>query len=358
MLWFLIIFMLVLLGGFTAEDSGYWLTRVRVKLPFLGIPIAMVGLKPFTEKQINRFIGFLIIPLLMTSIWTTWIYYSDTQSVIYNIGQGHSFPVPFSHIRFSLLIALTFIGSIWSLSTSFSLRYWIAAGGVLLFAFLHLLAVRSGLVCAYAGVALYSFLYFYKKRQWTIILCMGLAGILIPAISVTTIPTLKQKVGYMRWDWQQLREGTITEGSDATRWYSILVGIEIFKEHPLIGVGTGSLKAEVERKYQEMYPEIKQVKMPHNQFVSILAANGLLGLILFLLAILMPIIVGQRYRIPITIAWYAALLLSFMVENTLETAAGVGIFILFTSMGLCTNFYDLTRKYPALKWRSSAVQNP
>jgi len=69
--------------------------------------------------------------------------------------------------------------------------------------------------------------------------------------------------------------------------------------------------------------------MPHNQFLFVLAGVGILGLSLFLLALLIPLFYRSAYRHPFFLGFYLIFLCAFMVEHTIENAVGVGSFLLF-----------------------------
>jgi hypothetical protein len=74
--------------------------------------------------------------------------------------------------------------------------------------------------------------------------------------------------------------------------------------------------------------------MPHNQFVSVLAANGLVGIFLFSIAFFLPVILGQAYQNPFFLALHIIVFVSLMVENTFETSVGVAFYLFFTLLGL------------------------
>lgn len=58
--------------------------------------------------------------------------------------------------------------------------------------------------------------------------------------------------------------------------------IELFKEHPLIGVGTGDFPSEIEKIYLVNSPEVPRGGNPHNMYILILSQLGLIGLLSFL----------------------------------------------------------------------------
>lgn len=113
-------------------------------------------------------------------------------------------------------------------------------------------------------------------------------------------------------------------------------GIALLKERPLIGVGTGDLSKSFKSYYEEtssrLLPEYRH--RAHNQYLSIAIAFGLLGFIIFIIAILYPPYMLNGYK-----KWYFSIFLiivflSMITEDTLETQAGVTFVSFFYSFFL------------------------
>ena len=58
--------------------------------------------------------------------------------------------------------------------------------------------------------------------------------------------------------------------------------VELFKEHPFVGVGTGDFPQEIKKIYLKNSPEVPHGGNPHNMYILILSQLGLLGLFSFL----------------------------------------------------------------------------
>ena len=205
---------------------------------------------------------------------------------------------------------------------------------VFLFAFLHVLSVRSGLASLYfALLALGAWFVFVKKRY-----LLGLAGIAavmaLPVFAYFTVPSFKAKLNYARWDYRQFQQGSGADYPDAERFTSILIGLDIGREHPWFGIGAGDLDRAVKEKYASKAYGNYQLRMPHNQFVTIFAGTGLVGLVLFLLAIFYPLFYHKNYRNPLFLALYAVVFSSYFVENTIENNFGVSLSLFFLLVGL------------------------
>ena len=172
------------------------------------------------------------------------------------------------------------------LRSTYSYLNWVLpVVGAFLFVLLHVLAVRSGIVGAYLSLAVLGLWYVFDSRQYILLLGLVFSGIAVPFLAYETVPSLRTKMGYLGYELDKLRRGEQElQLSDAGRIVSLQIGWDTYKENPILGVGVGNLKKEVGARYDERFPEAppSQRLMPHNQFLSVLAATGPLGLLLFL----------------------------------------------------------------------------
>lgn len=110
--------------------------------------------------------------------------------------------------------------------------------------------------------------------------------------------------------------------------------LEIIKEDPLFGVGTGDVKKAFEDQYNNMNsPLAKEWRLrSHNQFLAITVAFGFIGLILFLITLLFPLIADKNFNNYLYLMFFVIGFLSMISEDTLETQAGVTFFAFFNSL--------------------------
>ncbi len=329
----LLIFVLVLHAGYPLEDFGYWLTRLRIKLPFLVLPVAFVLLPRLEYSDRLRVYRFGGILLGLTALILTLYYIMHWSELQLLLQQGQSLPLPQNHIRFSLLVGIIAVNLLVHHTVGPACRQknrglWLLVGGWL-FVFLHILSVRSGLVSAYLAltvVLLQQTLYSRKKIAALAALFLLLT---LPFLAWRWVPSLQTRVGYMLYDWEQFRKGADTGYADTGRFASWQTGWEIFRESPWTGVGVGNLSAAVAKKH----PDLSAPLMPHNQFLTVMAAHGIIGLVVFLLALFLPLWYGAAWRQPAFLATWIILVSSCMVESTLENALGVGLFVVFLGVG-------------------------
>jgi len=334
-----IYFFLVLISGLWSEDTNYLLERLRIKLPFLLMPFAIISIPSFNERQYLSLFYFLIVLMFFSSVMVGTNYLLNFETITENIKSGKVIPTPMHHIRFSLVLAFSILAGMALWWKKFYLkykweRYFIAFITVFLFYFIHVLSVRSGLFVLYLSILFFSLRYIYLTRRYKLGIATILGLILLPLLAYKTIESFQAKVDYARRDMQMYALGLGKDYSDAERIISFEVGLEIGNQNPLFGVGAGDLKNEVEAQYEEQLIDVSGPKMPHNQFISIYAGTGIFGLILFCFAFFYPLRYNNNYKGVLFASLHLIVFFSFMVENTIETAIGVAFFSFFLLIGL------------------------
>ena len=112
-------------------------------------------------------------------------------------------------------------------------------------------------------------------------------------------------------------------------------GISIAKDNFWLGVGTGDVPDAFEAKYIELNSRLapKNRKRGHNQLLTFFIAFGLVGLLIWIISFVYPIITMAKDKYVIG-AFLVISLLSFLGDDTLETQAGVTFFAFFNSFFL------------------------
>lgn len=139
------------------------------------------------------------------------------------------------------------------------------------------------------------------------------------------------------WEYQNyLKSGDPTGHSITQRLEYWKTGWHIFKANLWTGVGTGDLQMEFDRQYEASQSKLTdQWRLrTHNQYLSIGAAFGILGLMLFMAMLFWPVILAIRLRDHLYLAFLATAMLSMLSEDTLETQAGVTFFAFFSCLFL------------------------
>ena len=336
--WILMGFFLLTFWGFwQVQDEAYWMSRFRIKLPFLVLPFAFWSFPKLSRRTLDGLLYWMVLLLTLTSIGVLINYLADYEAINKAIQQGQPVPLPCNHVRFSLMLAFGVLVSLFLYFEKFTWRYqWerplLLGTAIFLFAFIHFLSVRTGMVIIYATLFFLILRYIWLSKRY--LLGLGLIAVMAasPVIAYQTMPSLRAKVDYVKYDLFMYRHGQeLTILSDAARWVSLEIGWDIFKTQPVIGVGVPNLKQEVMQRYDDRFPDlaVENRKMPHNQYLSMMGATGIVGTLLFLGIFLIPIFYNKNYQSWLLLGFYISIGLSFMVENTIENAMGLGFYIFY-----------------------------
>lgn len=99
---------------------------------------------------------------------------------------------------------------------------------------------------------------------------------------------------------------------------------DIVKENPVLGVGTGDVDDELHAQLYERGSELSGTsKRSHNQYLSLMAAIGLLGFAVILFMFIRAAAGNKTKLSPLMLAWLITILISCLTEDTLDTLAGI-----------------------------------
>ncbi len=336
---FLLMSLLFLVPATSYFWSDYlpgWRNFTRIRLPFLFLPWAFANMPPLSGRQMKTVLFLLLITMVVICIGVGINFAIHYTQMVEDLKHGRPIPVPRNHIRFSLTLACAIFSGAWLFMQNFYIRFkwerYIQAICVLfLFGFIHLLSVRSGIAALYAGLVFTVFWSVFRTGRWKIGLAALAFIVALPIAAIKFIPSLQERINYMVYDWQKYRNNEGGTYSDSDRFVSLHIGYLLWKEQPITGTGSGDLQMEAQRMANDRFPRYSlDPKLPHNQFVYILAGTGLFGIILSLVALIAPFFLPQARRFYLFILFQIIVFLSFMVEYTLETAIGVGFYLFFT----------------------------
>jgi O-antigen ligase len=300
------------------------------------MPVALIVLrKKITSLQFCSFLYLFLVLTVISSAIITAKFMSDFKDVLKAYSEGRVIETPFSHVRYSLIIAFGVICGFYLYSKKFFLKYaaerWlILAATLYLIFFLHLLAVRSGIAGLYI-CGIYMVVYtLVRIRNPKVALLIAMIVLVFPVVSYFTIPSVKTKINYMKFDLEQLfLFKNASSLSDGGRILSVEKGMELFQEHWLTGVGVGDLRVEMQRKLEQAPEHPRTWLLPHNQFVFVAAGTGLFGLLIFTAAVLLPLFYRRCNRQWLFVCFNIILLSSFLTEATVEEQMGTAFYISF-----------------------------
>ncbi len=340
-----LIFFIFLISGLNSTNTDWLIDRMRMKVPFLLMPFAVVAIPRFTRREYLGLLYFFLLLISGTCLSLMGWYFSHFGELTAAYRLGQVLPTPGMHIHFSLMTAFS-VAIAWELiRQEFHWRYArVERGlqvGLLLFltVFLHVLAVRSGLIVLYLILVYLLAHYVITGRRYV----AGLAVVLLMAGSIALayqyVPTLRNKVDYTFYNLNMIRSKTnLSELSDSYRVANMEAGFALGNAHPWTGVGIGDIRDETETYLREHYPELAGPGyMPQSQYLLTYAATGIFGLLFFIFVTVYPLWYRQGWRQPLFVAFHLLAFSVFVFEQLLETQVGTAIYVVFLVLSLRCN---------------------
>ena len=145
---------------------------------------------------------------------------------------------------------------------------------------------------------------------------------------------MKVMVAYRNYE----RSGDANGSSVFQRVEYIKASFGIIKDNPYFGVGTGIVK-DFEDYYENTNSKLKpEYRLrSHNQYLAIMVAFGVVGLLWFLFSMFYPLFADKRNRNYLYIVFLFIVAFSMFTDDTLETQVGATLFAFFNSFLIFCN---------------------
>ncbi|GLR18154.1 hypothetical protein GCM10007940_27690 [Portibacter lacus] len=325
------------MGLFNSDETDRALRAIQHNLSYLSLPLAVVLLPTLSTKQRNSVFTMFILIVIASTIPVFYKYFLNFAEINQSLGMGKAIPTPIDHVRYSIFLSIAFVFSCILFITKKDfigkyLKYAFLGTAVYLFIAVHVLAVRSGIGLSYLGLLMAGSLLLYQSKKYYIMAFLWLVIIISPVFAYYAIPSFQNKIKYTRYDLSLSQADKGANYSDSERIRSFKIGIDIWKDYKMIGIGTGDLKREMGNRYEEKYTQGGRAFLPHNQVIKILASSGILGLLLFAISFYGPFLWNQNFRDPFILALVSMLTVSFLVEATLERSYMLALYLLLASL--------------------------
>ena len=329
-----LVFFIFLLSGLWSENTEYFLNRTRIKLPFLFLPYAFYAAPRLNKTQAYQLMLGFIAVVTASVLWSLFSFSLDLDHYIAIYGKGQILPTPIHHIRYSILVSVAVLFGIYmvhknAFAQSKKIKITLVSTILFLIAYQHVLAVRSGLMTLYVVFFTVLALWVFKKQHLKKAVLAFTALIVLSALAVNYIPTIKNKIGYMKYSLEKFRDkDNIRDLSDSRRLGSIYAGLELIQEHPLLGVGIGDIMDETDSWLEKNYPQLTGLELlPHNQYILTGASCGLLLMLIFIGCSVYPLFYCGGGKDLLSLGTHLMFASSFMVEHTIESQIGVAAYI-------------------------------
>ena len=343
---FLLFFIYALSGFQTDIGNEHSFSKIlQLKTAFLVIPFSFCLFPKLTLKEFTAFLWVFLISASITAVLSLSTYAFNFSELNNLYLDSKAIPVAGNHVRYSLLLVSAILsgGFIYFNNTRlFNPNKERKTAGILtlfLILFLHILAVRSGLLAFYSlfGVFILYSLFTPRLKKFRTI---GIITIVLLPLLVLIIPTSRNKIKNTLHDLTHIDNPYSANYESLTaRLFSYRVANELFIEHKALGVGVGNLKEKTEVIYIKNFAFIKNQNrlIPHNQFLYNLVAFGVVGSTIYLILLFAPLLYKKAYKNNLFLSGqYIILTSSFLFEATLETQLGLSFSLFFIILPLST----------------------
>ena len=159
----------------------------------------------------------------------------------------------------------------------------------------------------------------------------------IANVNYQDITNLKARLQQIFWEYNNFVKGGNPQGHSVMQraeFWKAAYGI--FKDHFFLGTGTGDIVDAYKVQYEKMKSPLapKWRLRAHNQYLTFAATFGIFGIFYFILALVFPMFWLKRSRDFLYVTFWITAILSMIMEDTLETQAGVTFFAFFNCLFL------------------------
>ena len=320
---------------FWSDNKGEWGERVQVKLPFLILPLAMAYPLRLSKRQTSVLMSGVCLLLLSGVAFSLSFFFRDAAAIAEKYGRAFTFRTPAynNHICFSAFLAATLFWMVAQWPQMTRAARWISGiSGIVMVAYLHILAAKTGLVMLYGAGLLLLGRELYR-RHWKTALAAFLLLILTVISAWTFSPPFRARIGYLQWRFMEYSSGRLSAHySDPGRLYSYKVAFHQIQKAPVAGYGAGDVVAAMDEGYNDLFPQTATENrlVPHNQFLATGVAVGFSGILLLALWWILPFIQSARLpnRFYNTGIWLLLSVLLF-VDPAFEVQYGIAVFLFF-----------------------------
>lgn len=333
-LWLILpLFFLVHLAGmlYTHNSKSGWFD-LEVKLSIFILPIIFY----FQHKSLNRQNVKYFKWFYLFSIFGISLFLLSKGIIAYNkgdIGKLYynelSAPYHPSYLAMYVVMAILFLFDFMVNEKRKALIFVYFLFLVYFLCFIFLLSSKAGILSVPLVLTLAALHYIFRNGKLWVPLIVIVLAFLFAYEGILGNDRFKAVAATV----QTAETNTATTESNAARWLVWQAGLEIVKQNPMFGVGTGDIKDVLLAEYakRKMTGAIEKKLNAHNQFLETTIGQGIIGLFFLLLVFFIPFFRAFKEN---NVVWMLFLVLvgfNFLFESMLNTQLGVFFFSYFYS---------------------------
>ncbi len=309
---------------------------LQIKMTLLLLPIILSSFQIdalFMNKVRRYFIGGVLVSSIYLLAIAFYSYFTTGKVTVFFYSELSDSIMHPTYFSLYLNAALLFVFHEMLLSSHRRTIWMGAAFMIVFFVMIVLLSARTAEATAFISLLVMIVLYWKQKGSYRFI---------YPLLFVFAVTTVSQ-VLLLKYSnrFSQVEVAVKnTEPVIASSYNSTTGRIEIWKEtisilpqYWMIGTGTGDVKDVLNTTYHEnnfSYGYEKSLNT-HNQYLQSFLALGIIGLLLFVLAILIPWLMRSNYH-PLLLMLLFIFALNCLTESMLEAQRGAIFFALMISI--------------------------
>jgi len=251
---------------------------------FIYFPIAFFVYTSIKKEYIFYVLSAFLAGMFLSEIISYGIFFE----IWHKKGVSPTDPTPFMHhIMYSIFMAFT---ALLLLNRLFLETFSMKEKLVLILFFLSvtgnlfLNGGRTGQLAFLLSLSILVFLHF--KVTWKTVLLSMVSTTAIISLAYLLSPTFSKRVQSAANDITDIVQKKNFSSSWGTRMAFILAGIEVFKQHPILGVGAGSVNDALRKEAARLGPEISKgvhsQSHPHDQYLFTTLQGGIVALVLLI----------------------------------------------------------------------------
>jgi O-antigen ligase len=331
-----LLFLVPFVSGIWSQDKEEWMDVLRIKLPLLLMPIAFASPFNLSKKNWERLANIFILVVTIGTLWSISQYFMDMNSIHEGYLKSKMIRTPLDddHIRFSWIVSIAIVLAGWIFVLNrekFSRVYFsfLLIVAIWLIIYLHILAARTGILCLYAVLLFLAGWYLFKRSKLSAGIGITILFITLPIASWFLFPTFQNRIKYILYDASYLTKSIYLPGSnDGRRFFSIKAGLNIVSDNPIIGVGFGDIRNEMNEWYGVNVPQMleKDRLYPSSEWLIYGMGCGIFGVIIFSAVMLLPFFLpNHRKQIP-WLLLNITVILTLLFDIGLEVQYGVFLY--------------------------------
>ena len=327
------VFLLPLLSGLSSEDTAAWWRATQIRIPLLLLPVAMIRQEGFTRKHFLQLSWCWMLVLLSGVLWSLvqYLQHPDVFNEAYLKAKVMATPAGGDYIRFSMaiiLVLLLWLHLEWKGWLTGKAQWLMRLLALVFIIYLHILGSKTGWLGLYAFVFPIALLTLWRKKQRMLVVLVLSAAIAIPWLSYQYVPTIRNRIGYIRYDFDLYSQNAFVKGqSDGYRVLSWKAGWQVFQEHWVAGVGFGNIKPQLAAWHRQHDTVVQNGEVfLSNEWLIMACGAGIAGFLFFSIAVLALLFSKPWRSSVVALAALFFFLLTFLYENTLSIQLGAFLY--------------------------------